>query len=294
MDSHEQHVQEVSEMTRSRTLRITGRYYRYYPWHDPLGEAEEELELDLDRTVFLLVDVYGARHDPEWIPPSEVPEFYKAPPDDQVSRIIREKIAPARAAAKRAGLRRVYLTNYLSPGLSEGNEWRNMSMRTCGVDVLEEWKPPTPILEHAPFIAPEPDEPLVPKQLYSGFFETHLDSVLRGYGAKNLVVVGFDSRICLGTTVTDALYRDYRVIVLRDATATNEFPETREGQWANFLAIRHIEANVGYTSLTEQFIRACDEVAAGSATDAGDAVGAESSAGQATSAERVPEPAGVG
>src|SRR4029453_15191031 len=122
-------------------------------------------------------------------------------------------IVPAKAAAKRAGLKVVYLTNYLSPGLSEGNEWRNMSIRTCGVGVLEGWIPPTPILEHPRIIAPEPDEPVVRKQLYSGFFETNLDSVLRGYGARNLVVVGFDRRICLGTTVVDAMYRDYRVVV---------------------------------------------------------------------------------
>lgn len=268
-------------MTDRPTLRLTGRYYRYYPWDAPLGEAEEQLELPVDETVFLLVDVYGARHDPDFQLPADMPEFYKSPPDDQISQIIREKIVPAKAAAKRAGMRRVYLTNYLSPGLSEGNEWRNMSIRTCGVDVLTEWKPPTPVLEHARFIAPEADEPLVPKQLYSGFFETHLDSVLRGYGAKNLVVVGFDSRICLGTTVTDAMYRNYRVVVLRDATSTTEFPETKEGGWANFLAIRFIEANVGYTALTEAFIGACDAVvarreepaaghlAAGAAADAG-------------------------
>lgn len=266
-------------MEHDRTLRMKGRYYRYYPWDAPLGEAEEDLELDLGQTVFLLVDVYGARHDPEFVMPEEMPSFYKPQPGEEIGTIIRERIVPAKAAAKRAGMRRVYVTNYLSPGLSEGNEWRNMSIRTCGVDVLDEWVPPTPVLQHAKVIAPEADEPVVPKQLYSGFFETHLDSVLRGLGAKNLVCVGFDSRICLGTTVTDALYRNYRVIVLRDAIATSEFPETREGHWANFLAVRFIEANVGYTSLTDAFIRACDESgqpveAPDSGIDSGPPVGA--------------------
>jgi len=225
------------------TLNITGRYYRYYPWTNPLGEAEDALSIPLDETVFLLVDVYGLAHGEGFEMSPDTPEFYKPPEDDPVGRIIREKIVPAKAAAKRAGLQVVYVTNYLSPGLSEGNEWRNMSIRTCGVDVLTEWIPPTPILEHAPEIAPEPDEPLVKKQMYSGFFETNLDSVLRGYGAKYLVAVGFDSRICFGTTVTDAMYRDYRVIALRDAIYTSEFPETHAGGWANFLAVRFIEAD---------------------------------------------------
>jgi ureidoacrylate peracid hydrolase len=249
-------------MSDTPTLSVTGRYWRWYPADAPLGYQEEALELPIDETVFLLVDVYGARFDDDVEQAPDTPAFYKAPPDDPVKRIVRERIVPAKAAAKRAGLRRVYLTNHLSPGLSEGNEWRNMSIRTCGVDVLEAWVPPTPILEHSRIIAPEPGEPLVRKQMYSGFFETNLDSVLRGYRARNLVVVGFDSRICLGTTVVDAMYRDYRVVVLRDATHTMEYPETQEGGWANFIAVRHIESNVGYTITTDDFIAACDAVAA--------------------------------
>lgn len=255
-------------MTEDRALRFSGRYYRLYPPASPLGEVEEDLTLAIDNTVFLLVDVYGKRYDDDFEPPADLPSIYQAPINDPVKDIVRNKIVPAKAAAKRAGLRVVYVSNYLSPGLSEGNEWRNMSVRTCGVDVLEAWVPPTPILEHADIIAPQPGEPLVLKQHYSGFFETNLDSVLRGYGAKNLVAVGFDSRICLGTTATDAMYRDYRVIVLRDAIRTGEYPETAAGGWANFMAVRFIESNVGYTSTVDAFIAACDDVAAGVAAPA--------------------------
>src|ERR1051326_597921 len=241
-------------MNDDTALRFTGRYYRVYPPGAPLGEIEEELTLPIDKTVFLLVDVYGKRYDDDYVEPSGLAEIYRAPAHDPVRDIVRNKIVPAKAAAKRAGLQVVYVANYLSPGLSEGNEWRNMSIRTCGVDVLKAWVPPTPVLDHADIIAPQPGEPLVLKQHYSGFFETNLDSVLRGYGAKNLVVVGFDSRICLGTTVTDAMYRDYRVIALRDAIRTSEYPERGAGGWANFLAIRFIESNIGYTSTVDAFI----------------------------------------
>jgi nicotinamidase-related amidase len=242
------------------TLRLTGRYYRAYPAAAPLGSAEEQLELDLDETVFLLVDVYGKAHDPD-ATTDGLPDFYVPGPGDPTSEIVRSKIVPAKAAARRAGLKVAYVTNYLSAGLTEDSEWRNMSIRTCGVDVLLEWVPPTPILEHADIIAPADDEPVIRKQHYSGFFETELDSLLRGWGARNLVVVGFDARVCLGNTVTDAMYRSYRVVVLRDATRTREYPETEEGGWANFLAIRFVESSVGYTTTTDDFIRACDEVA---------------------------------
>jgi ureidoacrylate peracid hydrolase len=252
------HSVDVSETK----LALRGRYYRHYPSDAPLGEAEEALELDVDKTVFLLIDVYGKMYDADFVAPGDLPSFYKPPPGDPRGEIVRTKIAPAKAAAKRAGIRVVYLTNYLSPALSEGSEWRNMSIRTAGVDVLEAWLPPNPILEHADVIAPEAGEPVIRKQLYSGFFETHLDSLLRGYGTRNLIAVGFDSRICLGTTVTDAMYRNYRVVVLRDGVYTLEYPETEAGGWANFLAIRFIEANVGYTATIDDFIDACEDVAA--------------------------------
>jgi ureidoacrylate peracid hydrolase len=246
----------------SRSIHLEGRYWRLYPAAAPLGYATETLTLSSTDTVFLLVDVYGARYQPE-ADLEGLPDFYRPPADDDFKRVVLERIVPARAAARAAGLRVVYLANHLTQGLSEGSEWRNMSMRTCGVDVLTAWRAPTPILDHAPIIAPGPGEPLIHKQHYSGFFGTPLDSILRGYGARTLVVVGFDSRICLAATVTDAMQHDYRVVVLRDAIRTTEYPDTADGGWANRLAERYIESNVGYTALIDDFIAACLAVSAG-------------------------------
>ncbi len=86
--------------------------------------------------------------------------------------------------------------------------------------------------------------------------------MLRGFDARNLVVVGFDSRICLATTVIDAMYRNYRVIALRDcigtaAEATGSDSAEAERQRADEEAIRFIEVNVGYTSTSAQWIAAC-------------------------------------
>ena len=107
-------------------------------------------------------------------------------------------------------------------------------------------------------VAPEEGEYLIEKQLYSGFFETQLDSLLRSLDARNLVCVGFDSRICLATTVLDAMYRNYRVIVLRDGIGTMEERETEPERWANFMATRFIETNVGYTATSHDWITACE------------------------------------
>ncbi|HEV8487838.1 MAG TPA: isochorismatase family cysteine hydrolase, partial [Blastocatellia bacterium] len=174
--------------------------------------------------------------------------------------VVIDYIKPAKAAAKTAGLPIVYLCNYLSPAMTERTEWRNMSIRTMGVDVLDAWREPNDILAHSKVIAPERGDHLIRKQHYSGFFETHLESLLMDLRARNLVMVGFDSRICLGTTAVDAMYRGYRVIVLRDCTLTYEFAETEEGHWANFMAIREIESMVGYTSSKDEWVAACAQV----------------------------------
>lgn len=242
----------------SNKIRLKGRYYRQHPPGRHLGHAEDALELGLDNTAFFLVDVYGKGYDPD-DDAGDVPELYRAAVEKN-RKIVVDHIRPAKDAAKRLGLPVVYVTNYLAPSTNERTEWRNMSIRTCGVDVLDAWPEPNDILAFSDVIAPDAGDYVVKKQMYSGFFETHLDSLLRSLGICNLVTVGFDTRICLGTTVTEAMYRNYRVIVLRDCCSTVDYPETQADGLADFFGIRFIEANVGYTSTSDAFVRACGEV----------------------------------
>ena len=243
-------------MNQARAIKLNARYYRMYPPGQPLGYIEEELLLNLDNTVFLIVDVYGLGFD-EKGQYGNVAEFYKMLVDADRDIVVNH-IRPAKMAARELGLPVVYLTNYLAPSTTEHNEWRNMSIRTVGVDVLEAWPEPNDVLAFSKIIAPDEGDYLIKKQHYSGFFETHLESLLKELGARNLVTVGFDSMICLHGTVLDALYRNYRVIVLRDSVGTTEHVETRDGGWMNWVAIRFIETNVGYTATSEHFIKACE------------------------------------
>jgi ureidoacrylate peracid hydrolase len=68
-------------------------------------------------------------------------------------------------------------------------------------------------------LAPEPGDRVVSKHRYSGFFETELDDVLRGIGATDLLVTGCTTSVCVESTVRDAMFRDYRCVVLEDCTA---------------------------------------------------------------------------
>lgn len=249
-------------------LHLPVRYYRTYPVESPLGYAEETIQLSLSRTAFLLVDVNGVGFDdPAGEEDANVPAFYREQAIASRSIVV-DHIAPAKEAAKRLGLPIVYLSNHLSPTLNESSEWRNLSLRVHNIDVLKSWREPNQILAYSDVIAPQSDDYLVQKQLYSGFFETQLDSLLRTLDVSTLVTVGFDSRICLATTVIDAMYRNYRVVVLRDGTGTSphstgESAETGNGEWSAPGAIRFIETNVGYTTTSDQWVAACQGASSG-------------------------------
>lgn len=101
---------------------------------------------------------------------------------------------------------------------------------------------------------------------WRGFFETQFDSLPRSLNARTLVLGGFDSRSCPGTTAIDAMYRNYRVIVLRDCTSTGEYVETAAEGRANWMAIRFLESNVGYTSTAAEWAHACKAHALAPAT----------------------------
>ena len=76
----------------------------------------------------------------------------------------------------------------------------------------------------------EPDaerDYFVLKPRHSGFFHTVLDLLLEHLGAEALVLCGVAGNICVQMTAHDALLRGYRVIVPRDAVASNT-PELNE------------------------------------------------------------------
>jgi ureidoacrylate peracid hydrolase len=68
-------------------------------------------------------------------------------------------------------------------------------------------------------LAPHEGDLVVAKHRYSGFFETPLDSILRGRNIKHIIVTGCTTSVCVESTIRDAMFRDYRCILLEDCTA---------------------------------------------------------------------------
>ncbi|MGI0071293.1 MAG: isochorismatase family cysteine hydrolase [Thermoplasmata archaeon] len=92
--------------------------------------------------------------------------------------------------------------------------------------------------EIVPELAPAPDEPIVYKSRYSGFFGTDLSDRLARDGVRSVVVTGVLSHVCVDSTARDAFARDLDVVVVRDAVAGVDDELHRA-------ALRNIEETVG-------------------------------------------------
>jgi nicotinamidase-related amidase len=60
----------------------------------------------------------------------------------------------------------------------------------------------------------------VTKHRFSGFWDTDLDAILRGLGVKTLLIGGVNLDQCVMTTLEDASFLGYDVVLVSDCSAT--------------------------------------------------------------------------
>ncbi|MCC7353565.1 MAG: isochorismatase family protein [Anaerolineae bacterium] len=224
------------------TLHLPVRYYRDFAPH--YDYAYETLSLPLERTAFLVVDVNGT--------------FYAATTE--------RAIVPALRAARGAGMHVSFVHNDLRLVADEGNIVFEIWGKTKGLTPegyrKAQLHPPGWAPEYVDAVRPLPNEPDFPKWGWSGFRDTFLDQHLRALDIRTLICVGYSVRACFYGTIIDAVYRNYRVIALRDCVEAPEMPDTKdaslpEGGWINRIMVRQIEHLIGYTSTSGEFIEAC-------------------------------------
>jgi ureidoacrylate peracid hydrolase len=108
----------------------------------------------------------------------------------------------------------IYVNDSHRPGLKEDREFKKRAEHciegTWGARVVSELKP-------------QNDDLMITKRRFSGFFETDLDLTLKDLQIDTLIVMGVVTNICVRSTIHDAFFRGYKVIVPRDCVmATGE------------------------------------------------------------------------
>lgn len=224
-----------------------------------LGAEPEPVSIDLDRTAVLVIDMqndFGAAGG----------SFERAGID--IAPIVRAVEPTARVldAARAASLPVVYLVMQFSPDLSNAggpeapNRLKHLPLAigepvpapdgsTGRGFIAGTWN--TAIL---PRLTPKAGDIVVPKHRYSGFFETQLDTVLRTRNIAHLVVTGCTTSVCVESTVRDAMFRDYRCVVLEDCTGEPiAADQSRSNHEASLLTIRLL---FGWVSTSARFCEA--------------------------------------
>jgi len=131
---------------------------------------------------------------------------------------MRRVIAPTRKlsdAARRFGIPQIWTRHgtrssvdagpfhTLRPQLSEGGLRQN----TWGAQLFDG-------------IGATDDDWVIEKTRLSAFFQTNLEVVLRGLGAETVIFTGVLTNQCVAATTKDAMFRDFRAIVIEDCTGT--------------------------------------------------------------------------
>jgi nicotinamidase-related amidase len=91
----------------------------------------------------------------------------------------------------------------LRPFLRDGG----LRLGTWGFELCEEFEPAA-------------DDWMVEKSRLSAFFDTKLDTVLRGLNAETILIGGVLTNQCIAATSKDASFRNYKPIVVEEATGT--------------------------------------------------------------------------
>jgi ureidoacrylate peracid hydrolase len=71
-------------------------------------------------------------------------------------------------------------------------------------------------------LAVQVTDTIIDKRRFSGFFGTDLERLLGESGARSVVIAGVRTEHCVESTVRDAFFRDYRVLVPDDAVISYE------------------------------------------------------------------------
>lgn len=129
---------------------------------------------------------------------------------------VRAGVARAVHAARDAGAGVIYTQHALRAGGVDVPEWLQKH-------IPEGWMERGSEATHIwPTLTPEPDEPVVVKNRFDAFLYSELDQVLRLRSVDRLFVCGILTNYCVESTAKAAMQRDYKVVVLDDATAATD------------------------------------------------------------------------
>jgi len=97
-------------------------------------------------------------------------------------------------------------------------------------------------------LAPRPEEKVICKHRYSGFYNTDLEITLRCLKITDLMICGVMTNLCCETTAREAFMRDFRVFFLMDATGTTD-------EALHLATLKNVAFGFAYVTKTENILK---------------------------------------
>jgi nicotinamidase-related amidase len=151
------------------------------------------------------------------------------------ARAIVPKLSRVMKMCRDAGIRVIYTTHAHRRDGCDMGLFDDLHPPIANRDALVDG---TSGVEIYPDLAPMPGEHVIKKHRYSGFFGTDLDIILREWGTDTVIISGTTTENCCHATARDAMFLNYGVLFLSDATATYDYPDCGFGPMAN-AEVRH-------------------------------------------------------
>ena len=141
---------------------------------------------------------------------------------DAGDKILPQALAAAKATAalrrraRQAGVPVIYCNDNFG-------KWRS-DFRATLDHVLKDGVRGQPLAE---LLTPDEQDYFVLKPKHSGFHSTTLDVLLAYLGVRTLILTGIAGNFCVLFTAQDAYMRDFKLVVPRDCTASEEEADNR-------------------------------------------------------------------
>ena len=230
---------------------------------DAEGQHVENLNVPVDKSALLLVNVYGLLLAKEHPARQALVTIYGSEEVNHREELVRNKLLPVMRAARKAGMPVIYLADSAPNIGMEKTHIRDLMVRNLHIDPVTYYAegcndPLEYHLDHTKHIAyaqelqPQESDFYIRKWVYSGFHATWLDRLLR-----NLSV---DALFCEGH------WAGYRIILLRGCHAAVHVPQAEPEMGFTQRLEMYAEASLGFTITPENFCTACGVLIGGQAT----------------------------
>ncbi len=211
-----------------------------------LPEATRELEIEPKKLAFLIIDVEN-----DFL--SEGGMFHALGADMSAARQIIEPIKKVSAACRKAGAKVIYTRQCFRPDFCDmGGVWDETlpDEKRVGYLIKDTWR--TAFVEE---LSPQNGDIIIEdKHLYSAFYQTDLEHILRALGIEVIMFAGMTTGVCVESTLRDAFFRQFRCILLSDC-AWEKSPDLQAA------SEKVVKINFGYVTSSEEVLKGLGSIA---------------------------------